>query len=94
MLAHVDEAAALADRVTEQLYARLEQGRATRVSLAHATPSLSGDVHVVERMLSPFDFARFPRARNPSPPLISMPPGAPAGAAGGRIRVRRARAKR
>ena len=39
MVAHVDEAAALADRVTEQLYARLEEGRATRVSLVHATPA-------------------------------------------------------
>jgi F-type H+-transporting ATPase subunit gamma len=75
MVAHVDEAAALADRVTEQLYARLEQGRATRVTLAHATPALSGEVHVVERTLAPFDFARFPRTRNPSPPLISLPPG-------------------
>ena len=32
MVAHVDEAAALADRVTEQLYARLDEGRATRVT--------------------------------------------------------------
>jgi F-type H+-transporting ATPase subunit gamma len=76
MIAHVDEAAALADRVTEQLYARLEQGRATRVSLAHATPALSGQIHVIERTLAPFDFTRFPRAKNPSPPLISLPPGA------------------
>ena len=76
MVAHVDEAAALADRVTEQLYARLDEGRATRVSLAHATPAASGEIHVIERTLAPFDFARFPRARNPSPPLISLPPGA------------------
>jgi F-type H+-transporting ATPase subunit gamma len=76
MVAHVDEAAALADRVTEQLYARLEQGRATRVSLAHATPALSGEIHVIERTLAPFDFTRFPRAKNRSPPLISLPPGA------------------
>jgi F-type H+-transporting ATPase subunit gamma len=76
MVAHVDEAAALADRVTEQLYARLEQGRATRVTLAHATPALSGEIHVIERTLAPFDFTRFPRAKNPSPPLISLPPGA------------------
>jgi F-type H+-transporting ATPase subunit gamma len=75
MVAHVDEAAALADRVTEQLYARLDEGRATRVTLVHATPALSGEVHVVERTLAPFDFARFPRTRNPSPPLISLPPG-------------------
>jgi len=41
MVAHVDEAAALADRVTEQLYARLEQGTATRVTLAHASSACS-----------------------------------------------------
>jgi F-type H+-transporting ATPase subunit gamma len=74
MIAHVDEAAALADRVTAQLYTRLEQGRATRVSLAHATPASSGEIHVVERTLAPFDFARFPRTKNPSPPLVSTPP--------------------
>lgn len=74
MVAHVDEAAALADRVTEQLYARLSQGRAARVSLAHAIPTLSGEIQVVERTLAPFDFARFPRAQNPSPPLLSLPP--------------------
>ena len=74
MVAHVDEAAALADRVTEQLYQRLEQGRATRVSLVHATPEPAAEIHVVERTLAPFDFARFPRTRNPSPPLVSLPP--------------------
>ncbi len=74
MVAHVDEAAALADRVTEQLYARLEEGRATRVTLAHATPEPSAEIRVVERTLAPFDFARFPRGGNPSPPLISLPP--------------------
>jgi F-type H+-transporting ATPase subunit gamma len=73
MVAHVDEVGALADRVTEQLYARLDSGRATRVSVVHAAPSL-GEVQVVDRSLAPFDFARFPRAKNPSPPIISMPP--------------------
>ena len=73
MIAHVDEVGALADRVTEQLYARLGSGRATRVNLIHAAPAL-GEVHVVDRSLAPFDFARFPRARNPSPPIITMPP--------------------
>jgi F-type H+-transporting ATPase subunit gamma len=73
MVAHVDEAGALADRVTEQLYARLEAGRATRVSVVHAAPAQT-EIHVVKRMLAPFDFARFPRAKNPSPPIISVPP--------------------
>jgi F-type H+-transporting ATPase subunit gamma len=74
MVAHVDEVAALADRVTEQLYARLDSGRATRVTVVHAAPALSAEIHVFERTLAPFDFARFPRARNPSPPLIALPP--------------------
>ncbi len=73
MVAHVDEVGALADRVTEQLYARLEAGRATRVSVVHAAPG-QAEIHVVERMLAPFDFARFPRAKNPSLPIVSLPP--------------------
>ena len=73
MVAHVDEVGALADRVTEQLYARLGSSLATRVNLVHAAPSF-GEVRVVDRSLAPFDFARFPRANNPSPPIISMPP--------------------
>ncbi len=73
MVAHIDEVGALADRVTEQLYARLGLGRAGHVNVVHAAPSL-GEVHVVDRSLAPFDFARFPPAKNPSPPIISMPP--------------------
>jgi F-type H+-transporting ATPase subunit gamma len=73
MAAHVDEVGALADRVTEQLYARLGSGRAIRVTMVHAAPGF-GEVRVVERSLAPFDFARFPLARNPSPPIIALPP--------------------
>ncbi len=73
MVAHVDEVGALADRVTEQLYARIGSGRATRVNLVHATPS-PGEIEVVDRALAPFDFARFPRARNAAPPIVSLPP--------------------
>ena len=73
MVAHVDEVGALADRVTDELYARLASGRASRVDVVHATPSL-GEIAVVDRSLAPFDFGRFPRARNPSPPIISAPP--------------------
>ena len=32
------------------------------------------EICVVERALAPFDFERFPRAKNPSPPIISLPP--------------------
>jgi len=73
MVAHVDEVGALADRVTEQLYARLESGHATRVSVVHAAPAMV-EIRIVESALAPFDFERFPRVKNPSPPIISLPP--------------------
>ncbi len=73
MIAHVDEVGALADRVTEQLYARVASGQATRVNVVHATPSL-GEIAVVDRTLVPFDYARFPRARMARAPLVSLPP--------------------
>ncbi len=73
MVAHVDEVGALADKVTEQLYERIGSGRATRVNVVHAVPS-AGEIEVVDAALAPFDFTRFPRARNASPPLIALPP--------------------
>ena len=73
MIAHVAEVGALADRVTEQLYARLGSGRATRVNVVHATPS-AGEIEVVDRALAPFDFARFPRTRTARSPIITLPP--------------------
>jgi hypothetical protein len=73
MIARVEEAAALADWVAEQLYDRLERGRA---------PGLASPTRRRRRRLtftssstcSPFDFTRFSRARTPSPPLILPPP--------------------
>jgi F-type H+-transporting ATPase subunit gamma len=73
MIAHVDEIGALADRVTEQLYARIGSGRATRVNVVHATPS-AGEIEVIDRALAPFDFARFPPARTARTPIVSMAP--------------------
>ena len=73
MVAHVDQVGALADRVTEQIYARLESGRAARVTVAHAMPAF-GEIRVVERALAPFDFARFPEARQRAPPIVTLPP--------------------
>lgn len=72
MVAHVNEVGALADRVTDALYARIGAGTTTRVNLVHATPS-AGEIEVVDRALLPFDFGRFPAARNAAPPLIALP---------------------
>ncbi len=89
MVAHVDEVGALADRVTEQLYARLGSGQATRVNVVHAAPSF-GEVHVVDRPLAPFDFARFP-ARRESVAADRLDAAADSARAARRgIRVRRA----
>ena len=73
MIAHAAEVGALADRVTEQLYARLGPGRATRVNVIHAAPA-AGEIEVVDRALAPFDFARFPRTRTARAPIISTGP--------------------
>jgi len=76
MIGHPDEAAALAGRIVDALYARLEGVR--EVSLLHAVPA-EGAVSVVEKRLVPFDFARFPVAapaagRRAVPPLTSLAP--------------------
>ncbi|HZZ22191.1 MAG TPA: hypothetical protein VFE60_06270 [Roseiarcus sp.] len=68
MVAHVDEVGALADRVTEQLCARLESGRATRVSVVHAAPAMA-EIRVVER--APFDFDRSTARRLAAASVIS-----------------------
>lgn len=71
MIAHPDEAPALASRVVDALYARLEGG--PEVSLLHALPG-DGAAQVAEKRLVPFDFARFPLARHAVPPLTNLPP--------------------
>ena len=78
MVSHADEVAALADRLTGVLFQRLNAGRATRVTVIHATPNPSASVELVEQTLLSFDFRRF---SNPSsttsrqdPPLTTVAP--------------------
>ena len=63
----------LASRITDALYARLEKGQATRVTVIHAAPSPSATIEVVERALLPFDFARFKVAPRRIPPITTFP---------------------
>jgi F-type H+-transporting ATPase subunit gamma len=76
MAAHVGEAAALADRIVEALYERLEAGRVRQVTLVHAVPGPSAAFEIAEKVLVPFDFRRFPTARRTTPPLVTLPPQA------------------
>jgi F-type H+-transporting ATPase subunit gamma len=74
MAAHADEAPALAGKITDALYERLETGQARRVTVIHAAPAPSASIEVVERALLPFDFAHFNAAPPPLPPLTTLPP--------------------
>ena len=60
MAVHPDEAQALAGRIAEALYTRLDPKRVTRVSLVHGMPRQAGKQAIVTRSLLPFDYSRFP----------------------------------
>lgn len=74
MIAHVDQAVALANRIVEALYERLQDGRVAHVTVIHAAPDPSATVHIVEKRLVPFDFERFPASPSAVEPLLTLPP--------------------
>jgi F-type H+-transporting ATPase subunit gamma len=74
MVLHTDEVPALANRITEALYQRLETKHAIRVTVIHAIPGPSGSIEIVERALLPFDFTRFHVTPARIPPIITLPP--------------------
>jgi F-type H+-transporting ATPase subunit gamma len=74
MVVHSDEVPALANKITDALYQRLESGAPTRVTLVHATPAPSGTIEIVERALLPFDFGRFEVTPARIPPIVTLPP--------------------
>ena len=74
MIAHVDQAASLANRIVEALYERLDTGRVTRVTVVHAVPDASAAIGIVERRLVPFDFDRFPVSPRAVAPRITLAP--------------------
>ncbi|MFM0136295.1 F0F1 ATP synthase subunit gamma [Caballeronia grimmiae] len=74
MVAHTDEVAALADRITGVLYEQLEAGRATHITVLHAVPQFSTAIEVVQKCLLPFDFARFSASARHLAPLVTLPP--------------------
>lgn len=74
MISHVDQVGALADRIAEEIYARLAGGETSQVSILHAAPDPTEGFTIVRKTLAPFDYQRFPAARRRQPPLIQMPP--------------------
>ena len=74
MISHVDQAGALADRIAEEIYARLAGAETSEVSILHAAADPSEGITIIRKTLAPFDYQRFPTARRRQPPLIQMPP--------------------
>jgi F-type H+-transporting ATPase subunit gamma len=62
-----------ADRLAEVLYRYLTQNAFTTVDVLFSR-SISGSLRVDRRSLLPIDFARFPRAPEREPPLITLAP--------------------
>ena len=73
MVAHAEEAPLLASRITDALYSRLEKDQVRRVTMIHAVPAPSATIEVVERVLVPFDFARFKVTPRSVAPITTLP---------------------
>lgn len=72
MAAHLDEVPALAERLAEAVYARLDDVPLT-VTLVHALPGEAGTAtRLVQRTLLPFDYRRFPIAQRRQPPATQL----------------------
>lgn len=74
MVTHGDEVPALADRLANALYGRLDAGCTTQVKIVHAVPNSSATIEVSQQMLLPFDFDRFPIPRGRDAPLVTLAP--------------------
>lgn len=70
---HADDVPALANRVTDALYQRLEPRTAAQVSVIHVVPSIAAHGEMVEHRLIPFDCSRFQIVRHSQPPLLTLP---------------------
>lgn len=75
MAAHTDEVSALADRISDAVYAALAPRGPGRVLLVHGSPGEGEDQAIVRRWLLPFDFGRFPaHLADGQAPLMNLPP--------------------
>jgi F-type H+-transporting ATPase subunit gamma len=74
MVAHAGQVSALANRIAEALYERLDSGSVARVTMVHALPGFAGRPEIVAQMLVPFDFHGLPAQPAAVAPLLTMPP--------------------
>ena len=74
MASHVDQAAGLAERLSEALFRATETGTLQRVSILHAAPVDAGPAEIRTLRLVPFDRARFAPLAPAAPPLTGLAP--------------------
>jgi F-type H+-transporting ATPase subunit gamma len=74
MVSHVDEAAGLANSVTQILYQRLAAGDVQKVTVIHAVPGAGASIEVLERQLLPFDYTRFAPVSPNLKTLVTLAP--------------------
>jgi F-type H+-transporting ATPase subunit gamma len=73
-IAHVNAAAALADRIAAELLHRLDTNPSKRATIIYTRPQDSSNL-VIERVsLLPLDLRRFGRALDRPPPLVQLEP--------------------
>lgn len=73
MIAHAAEAPALASRIVDALFNRLEGGEVQRVSVVHADPDAPG-LPLMIRCLMPFDFRRIKKPQGQNAPIVTIAP--------------------
>ncbi len=75
MAAHTDEVSALADRISDAIYAALAAHGLGRVLLVYGSPGEGEEQGIERRWLLPFDFGRFPaRLVDGQAPLMNLAP--------------------
>lgn len=74
MAGHADRLDALANRLTDALFARVANGGITGITLIHAVQRDESILAIVERTLVPFDFARFPPRHGEDAPITQIAP--------------------
>jgi F-type H+-transporting ATPase subunit gamma len=70
------DAPRVAERIAEALYDDAATKEALRVTLLHLEPTSPTEIAMRARPLLPLDLARFPRAKDATPPLLNLPAAA------------------
>ena len=74
MAAHADTVPSFANKLADDLYRYVADGRVTEVELFYSRSVAGSGIHVERHSLLPIDFERFGRPEQTQSPLIALPP--------------------